>query len=266
MILKTIGFILRAIKFRESDLILTALTRDYGKVSLIAKAARRTESKFGAALDLLTLSEFVFYDAENLKLLKEASILEDYRALKSDYDRLTLALQTAHLLNQLIEEHHPDRAVFEFLKDFLDALGLLKDLDLAALAVKLKLTRALGIAPRMSKCARGGPGCAWAVRLTSPPASSPSPLWLPSPSEGRGDGGEGVWFSPQSGGFVCGACHQAGDTRLSPRLAQNLKMILGLGWDKLDRLELPKDEMTLAQRVLDELIGFHLKTPYMPSK
>jgi DNA repair protein RecO (recombination protein O) len=37
MILKTIGFILRAIKFRESDLILTVLSRDYGKISLIAK-------------------------------------------------------------------------------------------------------------------------------------------------------------------------------------------------------------------------------------
>jgi DNA repair protein RecO (recombination protein O) len=159
MILKTIGFILRAIKFRESDLILTVLSRDYGKISLIAKGARRTESKFGAALDLLTLSELVFYDAENLKLLKEASILEDYRALKGDYDRLTLALQTAHLLNQLIEEHHPDRAVFEFLQDFLSELGFLKDLDVAAVAVKLKLMRALGIAPRMGSCARAGPGC-----------------------------------------------------------------------------------------------------------
>jgi DNA repair protein RecO (recombination protein O) len=250
MILKTIGFILRAIKFRESDLILTVLSRDYGKISLIAKGARRTESKFGAALDLLTLSELVFYDAENLKLLKEASTLEDYRALKGDYDRLTLALQTAHLLNQLVEEHHPDRAVFEFFKDFLEALGSLRDLDLAALAVKLKLTRALGIAPRMSSCARAGPGCT-KLRLT---------FTVPSRRLGTTNSPDEVWFSPQSGGFVCEACHQAGDTRLPLRLAQNLKMILGLGWDKLDRLALTEDDITLAQGVLDEFIGFHLKT------
>jgi hypothetical protein len=37
-------------------------------------------------------------------------------------------------------------------------------------------------------------------------------------------------------------------------------MILGLGWDKLDRLALTEDEITLAQGVLDEFIGFHLKT------
>lgn len=237
MILKTVGFILRAIKFRESDLILTVLSREHGKISLIAKAARRTESKFGAALDLLTLSELVFYDAENLKLLKEASIIEDYRAIKNDYERLTLALQTAHLLNQFVEEHHPDRTVFEFLRDFLSELGSLQNLDLAAVAVKLKLMRALGIAPRMSSCARGR------HRLT-----------------------DEFWFSPQSGGFVCAECHQAGDTRLSPRLAQNLKMILGLSWDKLDRLALSADEITLAHGLLDEFMGFHLKAPHMPSK
>ncbi|MCX8103637.1 MAG: DNA repair protein RecO [Candidatus Bipolaricaulota bacterium] len=232
MIIKTVGFILRAIKFRESDLILTVLSRDYGKIALIAKGARRPESKFGAALDLLTLSELVFYDAENLKLLKEASIIEDYRAIKSDYERLTLALHTVHLLNQLVEEHHPDRAVFAFLHDFLGELGSVKNLDLVAVAVRLKLMRALGIAPRMGSCARGG------HKLTNE-----------------------FWFSPQSGGFVCEACHQAGDTRLSPRLAQNLKMILGLSWGKLDRLALAEDEIKLAQGVLDEFMGFHLKAP-----
>ncbi len=237
MILKTLGFILRAIKFRESDLILTVLSREYGKISLIAKGARRTESKFGAALDLLTLSELVFYDADNLKLLKEASIIEDYRAIKNDYERLVLALQTAHLLNQLVEEHHPDRAVFEFLRDFLSELGSLQNLDLVGVAVKLKLMRALGIAPRMSSCARGR------HRLI-----------------------DEFWFSPQSGGFVCAECHQAGDTQLSPRLAQNLKMILGLSWSKLDRLALSEDEITLAHGLLDEFISFYLKAPHIPSK
>jgi DNA repair protein RecO (recombination protein O) len=244
MILKTVGFILRAIKFRESDLILTVLSRDYGKISLIAKAARRTESKFGAALDLLTLSELVFYDAENLKLLKEASIIEEYRA--SDYERLSLALQSAHLLNQLFEEHHPDRAVFELLKDFLDGLSRMGNLALGGLAFKLKLLRALGIVPRMGSCARGG----HELRLTST---------LPSRRLGKTNSPDEIWFSPQSGGFVCGECHQAGDTRLSPRLAQSLKMVLGLGWEKLDRLTLAGDEIKLADGLLDEFIGFHLK-------
>lgn len=235
MILKTVGFILRTIKFRESDLILTVLSRDYGKISLIAKAARRTDSKFGVAIDLLTLSELVFYDAENLKLLKEASIIEEYHALKSDYERLTLALQSVHLLNQLFEEHHPDRAVFELLKSFLSELGCIGNIELGGLAFKLKLLRALGIAPRMSSCARSGHKLA-----------------------------DEFWFSPQSGGFVCTECHQAGDTRLSPSLAQSLKMALGMGWEKLDRLAFHSDAIKFADRLLDEFIAFHLRAPQRP--
>lgn len=230
MILKTTGLILRAIKFRESDLILTVLSRDYGKIALIAKAARRTDSKFGAALDLLTLSELVFYEAENLKLLKEASIIEEFRAIKSDYDRVSIALRTAHLLNQLLEDDHPDAPVFDLLRDFLVQLSAMKNIESGELAFKLKLLRALGVVPRMSSCTRGG------HKLT-----------------------DEFWFSSQSGGFVCANCHQAGDTRLEPSLAQSLKMLLGLGWEKLDRLVIERDQIKLAHQLLDEFVGFHLK-------
>lgn len=230
MILKTVGFILRAIKFRESDLILTVLSREYGKISLIAKAARRTESKFGAALDLLTLSELVFYEGENLKLLKEASILHDFRDLKREYERLETALHAAALLHHLIEDEHPDRAIFDLWGEFLSHLGHLKKLRLGELAFKLKLLRAAGLAPRLNRCARGG-------HLLS----------------------QELWFSAQHGGLVCAECHQAGDTRLQPGAAQSLKMLLGASWERLDRLTLYEDELEMAHRLVDEFIGYHLR-------
>ncbi|MDW8141576.1 MAG: DNA repair protein RecO [Candidatus Bipolaricaulota bacterium] len=230
MILKTIGFILRAIKFRESDLILTVLSRDYGKIALIAKGARRSESKFGAALDLLTLSELVFYEGENLKLLKEASILNDFRDLKREYERLETALHAASLLNHLIEDEHPDRAIFDLYQDFLSHLGHLKKLRLGELAFKLKLLRAAGLAPRFNRCARGG------HRLATE-----------------------LWFSTQHGGLVCAECHQAGDTRLEPGTAQSLKMLLGTNWERLDRLALYDNELEMAHRLMDEFIGYHLR-------
>lgn len=230
MILKTTAIILRAIKYRESDLILTALSRDYGKIALIAKAARRAESKFGAALDLLTLSELVFYEGANLKLLKEASIMVDFRDLKRDYDRLEAALQAASLLNQLIEDEHPDRPVFDLYADFLAHLGSLKKLRMGKLAFKLKLLRAAGLAPRLNRCARGGHLLA-----------------------------QEIWFSAQSGGLVCPECHQAGDTRLQPGTAQSFKMLLGARWNRLDRLALYSRELEIAHRLIDEFIGYHLR-------
>ncbi|MBI3460159.1 DNA repair protein RecO [Candidatus Acetothermia bacterium] len=231
MIHKTVGLILRAIDYRESDSILTVLTRDYGKVSLIAKGARRTDSKFTAALDLLTFSELVFYEGENLKLLKEASIVENLREVKREYERLEVAIEAIRLAHVLIEDDHPDLNVFELLRDGLAQLGHVSQHAIWALAYKLKLLRALGFAPRLGQCASCG-------RNLTPE----------------------LWFSPANGGLVCQECHRAGDTRVEAKLAQELRMILGISWEKLDRLVLPAQDITLAHRLLDELVGYHLRS------
>jgi DNA repair protein RecO (recombination protein O) len=231
MIRKTIGFILRSIDVRESDSVLTVLTRDYGKISLIAKGARKTESKFTSALDALTLSELVFYEGEDLKLLKEASIVRDFRAVKRGYHRLEVALEAARLAHLLIEEEDPDLPVFVLFGEALAGLGEMDQHALWALAFKLKLLRVLGIAPRLGRCA----GCGKAL----------------APE---------LWFSPAGGGLVCPVCHRAGDTRVEAKLAQELKMILGMPWEKLDRLVVSDENIKLASRLLDELIGYHLKS------
>jgi DNA repair protein RecO (recombination protein O) len=230
MIHKTIGLILRAIDYRESDSILTVLTYDYGKISLIAKGARRTDSKFTASLDLLTLSELVFYEGENLKLLKEATIVYDFRGIKRSYEHLEVAMESLRLAYLLIEDDHPDKAVFDLLREGLTQLGGITQQGLWALAFKLKFLRALGVAPRLAHCTNCGKTLS-----------------------------QDIWFSPASGGLVCPECHRAGDTRIEAKLAQELKMVLGMGWDKLDRLVLPTQDVTLAHRLLDELVGYHLK-------
>jgi DNA repair protein RecO (recombination protein O) len=232
MIHKTIGFILRSTDYRESDSILTVLTHRYGKIAFVAKGARRTDSKFTAALDLLTLSEFVFYEGENLKLLKEATIVDDFRAVKRDYDRLEVAMEAIRLAHLLIEDDHPDEAIFALLREGFSRLGRTQQVLLWALAFKLRFLRALGVAPRLGPCA----GCGKAL----------------TPE---------LWFSPANGGLVCKECHRAGDTRVEAKLAQELKMILGMNWEKLDRLVvLPAQDITSAHRLLDELVGFHLKS------
>lgn len=231
MIHKTVGFILRSIDYRESDSILTVLTHRYGKIAFVAKGARRTDSKFTAALDLLTLSELVFYEGENLKLLKEATIVDDFRAVKRDYDRLEVAMEAIRLAHLLVEDEHPDEAIFTLLQEGISQLGRTQQVLLWALAFKLRFLRVLGVAPRLGHCANCGK------------ALTPE-----------------LWFSPASGGLVCKECYRAGDTRVEAKLAQELKTILGMNWEKLDRLVLPAQDITLAHRLLDELVGYHLKS------
>ena len=46
IVLDTQGIVLRAVKYRDKDLILTIFTRKYGKVSAIAKGAQGQKSRF----------------------------------------------------------------------------------------------------------------------------------------------------------------------------------------------------------------------------
>ena len=57
----TAGLVLRETVTRETDKILTVLTPDRGKISLIARGARRKNSRLAAACQLLAYSELTIY-------------------------------------------------------------------------------------------------------------------------------------------------------------------------------------------------------------
>jgi DNA repair protein RecO (recombination protein O) len=67
---KTRGVVIGRRAFGESDRLVDFYTRDYGKVRGIARAARRTRSRFGSALELFTLGEMVFFDTGRSELVQ----------------------------------------------------------------------------------------------------------------------------------------------------------------------------------------------------
>ena len=78
IVLDTQGIVLRAVKYRDKDLILTIFTRKYGKVSAIAKGAQGQKSRFLSASQLFSYNNynmrkqkdmFTLYQADNIKSL-----------------------------------------------------------------------------------------------------------------------------------------------------------------------------------------------------
>ena len=77
MIESTDAIVLRAIKYGDTSKIVTLYTRRFGKVAVIAKGARSAKSKFGSALEPMSLIQAVFYRKENreVQLLSQADLL-----------------------------------------------------------------------------------------------------------------------------------------------------------------------------------------------
>ena len=64
MIQSATGIILRTRPLTETSVIVNWLTPDFGRISTVAKGARRPKSQFAGKLDLFYLADFSFVRAE----------------------------------------------------------------------------------------------------------------------------------------------------------------------------------------------------------
>jgi len=78
MLYKTEGIVLKSTEFKEADKIVTIYTKDYGKITAIAKGVRKIKSKFGSSLEILTHSVFLFYKGRNIDIVSQTEILESF--------------------------------------------------------------------------------------------------------------------------------------------------------------------------------------------
>lgn len=116
MIEKSEGIVLNSIKYGDSSKIITVFTKDFGKLSFIAKGARTPKSKFGASLEILTLSEFTFYYKSNsdLFLLSNSDIIKSNGKLNSNSEGLLMGIMIAEIINNTQEKGHQNIELFEF--------------------------------------------------------------------------------------------------------------------------------------------------------
>ena len=105
----TAGLVLRETVTRETDKILTVLTPDRGKISLIARGARRKNSRLAAACQLLAYSELTIYEKGQWFMLDEAETLELFTGLVSTQDMIDLTYQVD------VERQPVDQVAHQFL-------------------------------------------------------------------------------------------------------------------------------------------------------
>ena len=106
---KGVAIILRSVPFSESSLVLTLLTREFGKIRALAKGGRRLKGPFESALDLLALCRIVFLrkSSEALDLLTEAKLLRFFRPAGRDLSSLYGGYYVAELLDELTDDYDP---------------------------------------------------------------------------------------------------------------------------------------------------------------
>ena len=127
---------------------------DYGRLQLQAKGARRPRSKFGAALEVLTMARVIFYrsEAKHIFTLSDAEIVEDWPALRSEAARLRAAMVMAEFTEHSFEPDAPSPRSFHLFSEGLQAIETGGDALAVAFSYMYKAASVIGYAPQIDCC------------------------------------------------------------------------------------------------------------------
>ena len=141
------ALILREVRFKESDRILTALTADAGKLTLAAHGALSKKSRIAAATQQLTYAELTLFEKNGRFTVREGITKEAFQGLRMNLDRLALGSYFSECLEQYAGEEQPGLNCLYALSE-----GLYSPEKIKA-AFELRLMTEEGYAPAGDFCA-----------------------------------------------------------------------------------------------------------------
>ncbi len=147
MLAKTTAVILNSRKYGDSSKILSVFTKDYGKISLIAKGCRSAKSKFGGSLEPLSWVEINFYHKHNeqLQLLSNSDIVKPFSKLTTSLEHLASGLLIAESIYSMQSDEVNNEDLFNYLIRALTLLNQLPNNSFNVfVATQFKLAETLG--------------------------------------------------------------------------------------------------------------------------
>lgn len=151
------GVVLRETETKETDKILTLLTAERGRLSVIARGARRKGCRFAACAQSLAWSEWTLYQRGGWYYANEGTTLELFSGLRNDLDAMSLGFYFAELTEAVTTEEAPAGELLRHLLNGLYALSALhKPPALVKPTFELRLLCLAGYEPLADACALCG--------------------------------------------------------------------------------------------------------------
>ena len=170
--LTTEGFVLRTRAYGESDVIAVLFTRDYGKLSAIARGARRSKRRFaGPVLEPFQeiTVRFARRPHSELAFLHECGIVRSHHHIAHDLMSFAWASYVCELTERMVPERDPAPELYELLRNTLENLASGAVADATAHHFILGLLDRAGWGPDFTHCGI----CAERVSATSRPILDP---------------------------------------------------------------------------------------------
>ena len=222
------GLVLKETLVGEADKILTVLLKERGKVSVSAKGARKTGSKFLFASQVFCYCDYVIYTGGKYYSIASAQFIDNFYGISSDYDKLCIGAYLLELTDKVIMENQDcDDILYLLLKTLKTLEKGTHCPELIRCAYELKFLQLNGYSPEVSVCA----DCGSAVN-------------------------ENIFFNHF--GLICQDCAQGSASQISPGCLHAVRYILSQEINKLFSFTINEKTLSELKNITKGLFDMHM--------
>ena len=212
-LLKCNGVVIKTQDYRENDKLVWLYTDNLGKITMIAKGAKKSKSKLFASTIPLCYGEYLLFKGKSLFVLQEGKINNSFQGLLDNLDKLTYSSYICELIDIALVEGEKNIQVF---KEFLTTLYLLNtdalDYELLIRYFELKLLKATGYGLNLDNCVC----CGKKINVSN-------------------------YIDVSNFGGICESCIRENGMYLSKGAYNSLKFLINTSPDKIYRLKISND-------------------------
>ncbi len=153
--LKIRGIVIGEASMGDKDKRLTVLTREMGKIPVLAKGAKSAKSRSASCAQLFCCSDFVLDKGKTFYYIREAELLDSFYEIRTRIEAVAYASLMAEMARDFSLDGEDNSKLMDL---FLKGLSLCKkeraDYRLISLTFMMRLVSDSGFRPELHRCAR----------------------------------------------------------------------------------------------------------------
>ena len=226
-LLKCNGVVIKTQDYRENDKLVWLYTDNLGKITMIAKGAKKSRNKLFSNTIPLCYGEYLLFKGRSLFVLQEGKIHNSFQGLLNNLDKLTYSSYICELIDIALIEGEKNIKLF---KEFITTLYLLDtdalDYELLIRHFELRLLKATGYGLNLDYCTC----CRKKINVTN-------------------------YIDVSNFGGICESCTRQHGIYLSKGAYNSLKFLLNTSPDKIYRLKISNDIKKEIEKVTTYIIS-----------
>jgi DNA repair protein RecO (recombination protein O) len=230
--------VLRIIEHGDHDKIITFFALKHGKVSLIAKGAKKSIRRFAGILELFSVLNLVWTRGRGrgLPILQEAGMVNPFERIRTSIAKTAYASYWCELVYQWMEQGQKQPSVYNLLEHALDELNAGdRPEETLHITFQLRFMVINGFRPSLEHCST----CRMPLKKFE---------------------GVSIAFDARQGGVLCPKCHaqKRGCLYLSKGTINHLRWVLNAPSEKLHRLRFSRQAKQESLELLEAFVPCHL--------